>query len=442
LSGHEGAETARPPSLPGIAEKAQSQQRYRCRNLYGRLDEELLKESWREIKTHAASGVDEISAQDYEQHLEGNIRDLVERLKQKRYRAKLVKRHYIPQGNGQLRPLGIPAVEDKLLQVAVTRLLAALYEQDFLRGSDGYRPGMGALEAIDTRTVKLQFGRYRSVGEADIKGFFDTLEHDWMIRMLEEGIEDRAFLGLIRKGLQAGLVDTTGAIIQPVTGTPQGGVGSPVLAKVYLHYVLDVWVEKVVKPQCRGEACLLSYADDYLCAFEYQEEAERFYAALGPRLEKFGRVRAPEKTRILPFRRQPPTGQGSFEFLGFEFRGGQDRAGKAHLKRRTARVKLRASLPRFPQWGKENRHRRLRMLLKQLNGKLRGYYHYYGVHGNSASRKPFFDGALRILLKWLNRRSQGHSDNGQGFTAILEHFKVARPRIVGPPKRRKATALA
>ena len=431
-----------PTSLQGIAEKAQSQKRYRFRNLYGMLNEELLTESWREIKTHAAYGVDQISAQDYEQNLEGNIRDLVERLKQKRYRAKLVKRHYIPKGNGQLRPLGIPAVEDKLLQVAVTRLLAAIYEQDFLRCSYGYRPGVGAVDAVDNLTVKLQFGHYHYVVEADIKGFFDNVDHDWMIRMLEERIEDRAFLGLIRKWLRAGILDMTGAIIHPVTGTPQGGVVSPVLSNVYLHYVLDLWFEKVVKPQCRGEACLLRYADDYICAFEYQEEAERFYAALGPRLEKFGLTLAAEKTRILPFSRQQPTGQGSFEFLGFEFRWGRDRAGQAHLKRRTARAKLRASLQRFTQWCKENRHRRLRVLFKQLNSKLRGYYHYYGVHGNSASLKQFFDGALRILLKWLNRRSQRHSYNWQGFKAILEHFKVERPRIVGHPKRRKATALA
>jgi len=203
-----------------------------------------------------------------------------------------------------------------------------------------------------------------------------------------------------------------------------------------------LWFEKVIKPQCRGEACLLRYADDYICAFEDQAEAARFYAALWPRLEKFGLTLAAEKTRILPFRRQQPTGQGSFAFLGFELRWGWDRAGKAHLKRRTARAKLRASLPRFTQWCQENRQRRLRMLFKQLNSKLRGYYHYYGVHGNSASLKQFFDGALRILLKWLNRRSQRHSYNWQGFTAILEHFKVERPRIVGYPKTRRATAMA
>jgi RNA-directed DNA polymerase len=240
------------------------------------LTEEVLTESWREIKKPAASGVDQSSAQDSAQPLEDNSRDLVERLKQKRDRAKLVKRHYIPKGNGQLRPLGLPAVEDKLRQVAATRLREAIYEQDFLRCSDGYRPGVGALEAVDNLTVKLQFGRYPYVVDADIKGFFDPMAQDWMIRMLGERIEDRAFLGLSRKWLQAGILDTTGAILHPVTGTPPGGVVSPVLSTVYLPYVLDLWFEKVVKPRCRGEACLLRYADDYVCAFAHQEEAERF----------------------------------------------------------------------------------------------------------------------------------------------------------------------
>jgi group II intron reverse transcriptase/maturase len=431
-----------PTSLQGIAKKAQSQKRYRFRNLYGMRNEELLRESWREIKKHVAYGVDQISAQDYEQQLEENIRDLVERLKQKRYRAKLVKRHYLPKGNGQLRPLGIPAVEDKLLQVAVTRLLEAIYEQDFLPCSYGYRPGIGAVDAVDKLTVKLQFGYYHYVVEADIEGFFDNLDHEWLVRMLAERIDDRAFLGLIRKWLRAGILDTTGAILHPVTGTPQGGVVSPVLSNVYLHYVLDLWFERVIKPQCRGEACLLRYADDYICAFESKAEAERFYAALGPRLKKFGLALAPEKSRVLPFSRHQPPGQGRFEFLGFEFYWGRDRAGKAHLKRRTARAKLWASLQRFTQWCRENRHRRLRELVKQLNGKLRGYYQYYGVHGNSTSLQQFFDGVVRILLKWLNRRSQRPSYNWQGFTTLLTHFKIERPRIVGHRQTRKVTAMA
>jgi RNA-directed DNA polymerase len=250
-----------PTSLQGIAKKAESQKGYRFRNLYGRLNEDFLKQCWRDIRKEAASGVDQVSARAYEQHLDENIHRLVERLKQKRYRAKLVRRHYIPKGDGTQRPLGIPAVEDKLLQLAVARLLEAIYEQDFLRCSDGYRPHVGALDAGDTLTIKLQFGRYAWVVEADIKKFFDTIDHDWMVRMLAERIDDGALLRLIRKWLKAGVLDTDGQVLHPVTGTPQGGTVSPRLANVFLPYVRDLWFEKVVKRHCRGEACLIRYAD-------------------------------------------------------------------------------------------------------------------------------------------------------------------------------------
>lgn len=427
-------------SLQGIAEKAKSQATYRFRNLYGMLTEELLKDCWRDIRKDAAYGVDEVSAQAYEQDLDANISDLVERLKRKRYRAKLVRRHYIPKGDGRLRPLGIPAVEDKLLQLAVTRLLTAIYEQDFLRCSYGYRPHMGALDAVDKLTIKLQFGRYNWVVEADIQGFFDNIDHEWMIRMLAERIDDRALLRLIKKWLKAGVLDTDGQVLHPVTGTPQGGIVSPILANVYLHYALDLWFEKVVKHQCRGEACLIRYADDFVCAFERQPEAERFYTMLGQRLGTFGLELSAEKTRVMPFSRHPPAPKTSFEFLGFEFRWDKDRAGKAHVTRRTARKKLRTSLKRFTQWCRENRNLRLGVLFARLNAKLRGYYNYYGVPGNSAGLKQFFSQALGILKKWLNRRSQRRSYNWAGYTELLAHFEIARPRIVGRPKTRLATS--
>lgn len=428
-----------PTSLQGIAKKAASQKGYRVRNLYGMLDEDFLKQCWQDIRKDAASGVDHVSAQAYEQHVDENIHHLVERLKQKRYRAKLVRRHYIPKGDGTRRPLGIPAVEDKLLQLAVARLLEAIYEQDFLRCSDGYRPQVGALEAVDTLTIKLQFGRYAWVVEADITKFFDTIDHDWMVRMWAERIDDGALLRLIQKWLKAGVLDTDGQVLHPVTGTPQGGTVSPILANVFLHDVLDLWFEKVVKQHCRGEACLIRYADDFVCAFEVQADAERFYKVLGQRLEKFGLELAAVKTRMIPFSRDRAAGRTSFELLGFEFRWGKDRKGKDHLKRRTARKKLRTSLKRFTVWCKEHRHLRLPVLFQRLNAKLRGYYNDYGVHGNAASLKEFFNKAMRILLKWLNRRSQRHSYTWPGYTAVLERFQVARPRIIGRPKTRQAT---
>ena len=429
-------------SLQGIAKKAANQPKYRFRNLYGMLDEEMLLDSWRFIRKDAAYGVDRVSAEEYGQNLKENIRDLVARLKRKRYRAKLVRRQYIPKGDGGERPLGIPATEDKLLQLAVKRILEAIYEQDFLRCSYGYRPEVGALDAVDKLTIKLQFGRYNFVVEADIKGYFDSINHDWLMKMLAERIDDRALLRLIKKWLKAGVLDTDGQVIHPATGTPQGGIISPILANVYLHDVLDLWFQKVVKKYCRGEACLIRYADDFVCAFEYQDDAERFYRALSKRLRKFGLELSAEKTRIIPFSRDQQAGRTSFDFLGFEFRWGKDRGGKPHLKRRTARKKLRASLKSFTVWCKENRNLRIDWLFKRLNAKLRGYYNYYGVIGNYASLQQFFRQALRILFKWLNRRSQRRSFNWRGYRELLEHFEIEQPRIVGRPKTRAARSVA
>src|SRR6266478_7186646 len=345
-------------SLQGIAEKAKSHAKYRFRNLYGMLNEELLTDCWRDIRKEAAYGVDEVSAQEYEQHLGENIRQLVERLKRKSYRAKLVRRHYILKENGKLRPLGIPAVEDKLLQLAVKRLLEAIYEQDFLSCSYGYRPRVGALEAVDQLTVKLQFGSYHQVVEADIKGFFDNLSHDWLMRMLAERIDDEAILRLIKKWLKAGVLDTDGKVLRPEGGTPQGGIISPLLANVYLHYALDLWFERVFQRSCRGGAFLIRYADDFVCGFGREEEAQRFYGELEEPLRKFGLELAAAKTRVIPFSRDR-LGETSFDFLGFEFRWGTDRKGQARLRRRTARKKFRGSVKRVAEWCKQ--HRQLRM---------------------------------------------------------------------------------
>ena len=427
-------------SLQGIANKAERQEGYRFRNLYGMLDEELLLDSWRYIRKDAAGGVDEVSATEYEQNLEEHIHDLVESLKGKRYRAKKVRRRHIPKGEGKTRPLGIPAVEDKLLQMAVKRILEAIYEQDFYRCSYGYRPNTGALEAVDKLTIKLQFGKYNHVVEADIKGFFDNIDHEKLLEMLAMRIDDRALLWLIRKWLKAGILEEDGSVIHPKTGTPQGGVISPILANVYLHYALDQWFQEVVKKHCRGEACLIRYADDFVCAFEYERDAERFHQVLGKRLEKFGLEVAPEKTKVIHFSREGKPGKDRFDFLGFEFRWGKDLAGRPSVKRRTARKKLRESLKNVNQWCKENKHRRLPDLFRRLNAKLRGYYNYYGVHGNSQSLGEFFDQVLWYLWRQLNQRSQRKSYNWKGFKQMIAYFQIERPRIVGRPQRTNPSA--
>jgi len=310
----------------------------------------------------------------YAENLQANIEALVERLKSKRYQAKLVRRHYIPKEKDKQRPLGIPAVEDKLVQAACAKLMTAIYEQDFLESSYGYRPKRGAGDAVKDLTFDLQFGNYGYLVEADVQGFFDHLDHDLLLEMLSVRIDDRAFLGLIRKWLKAGILEPAGHVVHPDTGTPQGGIVSPVTANVYLHYVLDLWFEKVVKPRCDGEAMLCRYADDWVCAFRYRKDAERFYRVLPKRLEKFNLKVAPEKTRLLRFSRFHPSVTRRITFLGFEFFWKEDRKGTPRVTRRTARKKLLAACTRIKEWIKLNWHLPVRDFFRRLNLRLRGHY--------------------------------------------------------------------
>jgi len=315
------------------------------------------------------------------------------------------------------------------VQGAVVKILEAIYEQDFINSSYGYRPKTGAKTAVTELTRELNFGKYSYIVEADIKGFFDNIDHEWLIRMLELRIDDQAFLRLIRKWLKAGILDTTGQVINPATGSPQGGIASPILSNIYLHYALDLWFEKVVKPRCEGEAYLCRYADDFICAFRYKKDAERFYQVLGKRLSKFGLELAPDKTNIISFSRFRKEEKTYFEFLGFEYRWQVSRKGKDIIVRKTSSKKLRKSLQNFKEWCKENRNNRLKKIFDLLNAKLRGYYNYYGVIGNSKSLNKFYYNAIKILYKWLNRRSQRKSFNWGEFQRALATYGVLKPRI-------------
>jgi len=266
--------------------KAKADKKHRFRDLYRCLNTELLLSCWSGLNKDAASGVDGVTWADYGKDLSANVENLVARLKSKRYRARLIKRHAIPKENGKQRLLGIPVIEDKLLQAACASILTAIYEQDFQAFSYGYRPGRGAGDAVRDLTFDLQYGCYNYLVEADISGFFDHMGHEWLWKMLSVRIDDRAFLGLIRKWLKAGILETDGKVIHPDTGSPQGGVISPVLANVYLHYALDLWFERRIKPGCRGRVLISRYADDFVCAFRFREDAERFYKGLPERLAK------------------------------------------------------------------------------------------------------------------------------------------------------------
>lgn len=416
-------------TLRGIVNRAKCSTKYRFANLYTMLNEYNLLNSWRYVKKNVACGVDKVSAREFEKDLQGNVRNLVERLKRKSYRAKLVRRQYIPKGKSKLRPLGILVTVDKLLQMAVARILNAIFEQDFLAYSYGYRPGIGAREALQQLNYQLQYGRYGYVVEADIKGFFDHIDHDWLIRMLAQRINDRAFLRLIRKWLKAGILDTNGEVIHPVTGTPQGGIVSPILANVYLHYVLDLWFEKRIKPNCKGRVYLCRYADDFVVVFEYQSEAERFYQQLPERLAKFGLELSQEKTRVIAFSRNRIKENNRFDFLGIEFCWGYNRKGKPQVKKRTSRPKLHKSIVELTKWCRKHRSYPICIIFQKLNAKLRGYYNYYGIIGNYKSLSEFFYHVERILFKWLNRRSDRRSYNWAGYQELKKWFGLLRPRI-------------
>jgi group II intron reverse transcriptase/maturase len=393
------------------------------------LTEEYLHECWGKLNKQAVAGIDRVTCQQFAENLDENIRELVEDLKHKRYQAIPIRRRYIPKSNGKQRPLGIPAVRDKLVQSAVAGILQAIWEADFYPCSYGYRPGRGAHDAINELQSTLWLGRFEYVVEADITGFFDNLDHEWLVKMLEHRIDDDAFIRLIRKWLKVGVLETDGQIVHPATGTPQGGVVSPVLANIYMHYVLNDWFEKVVRKTCRGACCLSVYADDFVTAFENEADARWFYAALPERLGKFGLRLSEEKTNIILFSRQRKQESGTFDFLGFEFRWVTSRRGKDWLKRSTSKKRLVQSIRNVKEWCKENRHLRLDEFFARLNARLRGYYNYFGVIGNLDRLTSFQHFVVIIVYRWLNRRSQRKSYNIAAFNAILEQFNLEKPRV-------------
>jgi len=420
-----------PTSLRGIANKASSDKHHRFGNLFGLLTVAFLLSCWERVNKKAASGVDRVSARGYARDLVDNVRDLWGRVKRGSYRAKLVRRCHIPkEGSSKTRPLGIPVVEDKLLQTAVARILNAIYEPIFLPCSWAYRLGRNPREAVRTLKQELQFGCYGYVVEIDIKGFFDRIDHDKLMQMLELRIDDRPFLRLIWKWLKAGVLEEGGKVIHPDTGCPQGSSISPVLANIYLHYVLDLWFHDVVKPRCKARAFMCRFADDVVFAFQWQVEAERFLRVLPKRLARYGLGLSAEKSRLVRFSRfQLGKSSERFDFLGFEFRWIVDHKGVPRVTCRTSRKRLRTALARVTEWLKAQRHQPVRQLVEALNARLRGHYNYYGVIGNHASLCSYFYQAARLLKKWLGRRSQKSRMTWERYSALLKRFPLEEPRI-------------
>lgn len=414
-------------SLRGIAYKAKMKSDYRFKDLSRCIDETLLNYCFRKLNSKAASGVDRVTYSDYQGRFTANIGNLIGRLKRGGYRAKLVRRKQIPKGLGKTRKLGIPVIEDKLVQTAVSEILSAIYEQDFHSFSYGYRPRRGARQAADDLVVRMQFGRFGYVVEADIKSFFNHISHDKLLKMLAQRVDDKRFLRLINKWLKAGVLEEDKSIHYPEEGTPQGGSISPILANIYLHNVMDEWFEKVVKAHCKGDAIICRYADDFVCAFQYARDAERFYKVLPKRLETFDLQVAEDKTRLVRFSRFHPGLKNRFCFLSFEFYWDSDKQGKPRLFRRTGRKRLQTAKHNLTEYIKENRHMKTSALLASLVVKLRGHYNYFGVIGNLAGLYAVKQHVMELLHKWLNRRSGRRSFSWDRLKHYLTFYPLPTP---------------
>jgi RNA-directed DNA polymerase len=364
-----GSDHQTPISLQGIANHAKPDTQHRCRDRSGGLDAALGLACWRDLNQQAASGADGRTAPAYEANLQATITALVHRLNTHRYRATRVRRGYLPKDNGSERPLGMPALEDQVGQLAWTKRLMAIDEQDLLDGSDGYRPGRGALDAVRDRTFDLQYGPYGSLVEADVKGFFDQRDHTRRWTMLRERIDDRACLRLLRTWLKAGVLETDGRVGHPETGAPPGGCLAPVLAHVDGHDALDVWCAGEVKTHCRGEARRCREADDWVWAFRYQDEAERFDRVVPRRLTPVTLQVAPENTPLLRCRRVHPSLRRRCTLLGCACSWRPERQGGPGVKRRTARKKLQAACRRITEWITPHRHLPGRACYRQLNSR-------------------------------------------------------------------------
>jgi RNA-directed DNA polymerase len=425
--------------LERIAKLAKDAPQMAFRTLAHHIDIDLLREAYRLTRKDGAVGVDGQTAAEYATKLESNLQSLLDRAKSGTYFAPPVRRVHIPKGNGkETRPLGIPTFEDKILQRAVAMVLGAVYEQDFLPCSYGFRPGRSAhqmLEELWSTAMKMGGGW---VIEIDIRKYFDAIPHDRLREVVRQRVIDGVLMRLIGKWLNAGVLEE-GELSRPESGTPQGGVISPLLANIFLHTVLDEWFEREVLPRLDGGARLFRFADDAVIVLANEKDARKVYDVLPKRLAKYGLTLHPDKTRLIEFRRptrgpkdDDPQGPATFDLLGFTHFWGESRTGKWVVKRKTAKDRFRKALARISAWCRQHMHDPLRVQRAALARKLTGHYGYYGIAGNSASLARFLFFVRRIWYKWLRRRSQRSRFNWNRYAALLNVFPLPPARL---PKR-------
>lgn len=396
----------------------------------------MLRWSFQQLRKDAAAGVDGITAGDFGNDLESNLKELYQRLKAGQYRAQPLRRVYIEKEDGQKRPLSIPGLEDKIVQRAATELLTRIYENDFLPVSYGYRPGRSAHDALDDIQRDITLGKANYVLDADISDYFGSIVRKQLMIMLQKRITDKNLLRLIGKWLHVGVIEE-GRLLLSENGTYQGSVISPVLANVYLHEVLDLWVKEEVKPRMKGEIKLYRYADDFIATFQYKEDAERFMQVLPKRFEKFGLTLHPDKTQMIEFGREAwakskktQIKPATFNFLGLTHYCGTTRKGKFMVKVKTMAKRLRRSIKRVTEWCRDHRHLPLLKQHKHLCSVLFGHYAYYGRRTNFLAISQFQRRIVRIWKKWLSRRGRHGCVTWKKLNATLRRHPLPKPRIV------------
>jgi len=398
------------------------------------VDEAALGRAFTRIRKKAAVGVDGITKEQYGQRLEENLRGLHERLKSMRYRHQPIRRVHIPKAGGKKRPIGISSLEDKIVQGALREVLEAIYEQDFLECSYGFRPKRSAHDAL--RAVDRMVSRegITVILEADVQAFFDSIDRKKLLEMLQIRVADPPLLRLVSKCLHVGVLDGE-EFSKPGEGTAQGSIISPMLGNVYLHYVLDLWFERDIKPRLKGHARLIRYADDWVLGFARQDDARRVLEVLHKRMAKYGLTLHPEKTRLIPFMRPHPgqngrSGPGTFDFLGFTMYWCKTRRGGWRLGMKTRKARIQRTLVNLGEWCRRHRHLPLKEQHAALSRRLRGHDQYFGVNGNARSLQQVRYRTERLWLKWLRRRSQrGHRLTWERFSAYLKAHPLPSPRI-------------
>jgi group II intron reverse transcriptase/maturase len=404
-------------------------------SLHHVIDLEWMQEAYRLTRKDGATGIDGVTATDYEANLEANLVDLLERIKSGRYQAPPVRRSYIPKTDGTRRPLGIPTFEDKVAQRAIVMVLEAVYEQDFRSCSYGFRPGRSAHDALrELYGVITRQGQYW-VLDVDIRKYFDTISHHHLRAILDQRVTDGVIRRMIDKWLKAGVLED-GLLRLASEGTPQGGVISPMLSNIFLHYALDEWFENEVRPRLAGPCSLVRFADDFVMTFKTHHDAKRVLEVLGKRLERFGLTLHSDKTRFIDFRPErqggthPDCQEPPFDFLGFTHTWVRSQKGKNVVRQQTAKNRLARALTAVNDWCRTNRHRPILDQHAVLSAKLRGHYAYYAITGNMRQLQRYVQQVRRTWRKWLARRTRSQPLSWDRFNACLARHPLPAGKII------------